>query len=92
MERQGFTRRGPYHVCCFCLELPIWNAYFSLVLSLDVSTFLFSCYVPLQIYHDDTKHIWKGPSLCLTFYHIETPINAFANIADPDQTAIVRAA
>ena len=27
-----------------------------------------------------------------TFYVIETPLNAFANRADPDQVAVVRAA
>ena len=27
----------------------------------------------------------------LTLYHIETPSNAFANRADPDQAALVRA-
>ena len=28
----------------------------------------------------------------LTFYLIETPLNAFANRADPDQVALIRAA
>ena len=28
----------------------------------------------------------------LTIYHIEMPFNSFANRADPDQTALVRAA
>ena len=30
--------------------------------------------------------------LTLTFYLIETPFNTFANRADPDQAALVRAA
>ena len=33
-------------------------------------------------------HLYPG----LTVYLIETPFNAFANSADPDQAALVRAA
>ena len=35
---------------------------------------------------------FNSPLLPLTLYLIETPFNAFANRADPDQAALVRAA
>ena len=44
------------------------------------------------------KSYWKREKLChdckteLTLYLIDMPFNAFANRADPDQAALVRAA
>ena len=53
-------------------------------------------YVRLQLYFDAKwmmiSEIQFYSGKCLTLYHIMTPFNAFANRADPDQTAFVRAA
>ena len=45
---------------------------------------------------DQPKYLQSDKHLChlfsLTIYLIETPFNTFANRADPDQAALVRAA
>ena len=38
------------------------------------------------------KNEINSSSYCLTLCHIEMPFNTFANRADPDQAALVRAA